>query len=310
MMGKFYELTKYKNDLTAKLADLSMSVEIENKFCVLNSIKKTNPNFATEINNFIDEYQIIKSQDEKIIKLIKTSINQLNDDIDAVARELFSGDDYQNKFIEHNIVQNIELNTINYNHIVSKISQYVDWHFPTLLINPRDKKWIDQMVAGDPLYITHYNINDVNEMINGYSSLYRSRLRLYQIKDRNFSFLPQGQFGFILCWDIFNYLSLEKIEQYLKEVWSLLRPGGVFMFSYVNCDLEAPAFRAECQAHSYSSFRNLVKFAEDLGYELIKSDDLETDDAFNTHTSLMEIKRPGELKTIKLRQAMAEIIEK
>ena len=75
------------------------------------------------------------------------------------------------------------------------------------------------MVAGDPLYLTHSNIVIVKDMIKEYPELYQNRLRLYEIVDRDFSKLPQAQFGFVLCWDNFNHLSLDKIEKYIREVW-------------------------------------------------------------------------------------------
>jgi SAM-dependent methyltransferase len=193
---------------------------------------------------------------------------------------------------------------------VSKITQYSDWHYPALQINPRSKKWIDPMVAGDPLYLTHSNISIVNDMIKEYPELYQNRLRLYEIVDRDFSKLPMAQFGFVLCWDNFNHLSLDKIEKYIREVWKLLHPGGHFIFSYSNCDLEGPALRAECHAGSYASASWLTTLLNAIGYEITALHNDETGDAFNTHISWADIKKPGDLKTVKVAQAMAQLIAK
>jgi SAM-dependent methyltransferase len=119
-----------------------------------------------------------------------------------------------------------------------------------------------------------------------------------------------AQFGFVLCWDNFNHLSLDKIEKYIREVWKLLRPGGSFIFNYNNCDLEGPAYRVECHAGSYASAIWLTKLLNAIGYEITALHDDETGDAFNTHISWVEIKKPGVLKTVKAAQAMAQIIVK
>jgi SAM-dependent methyltransferase len=150
----------------------------------------------------------------------------------------------------------------------------------------------------------------VKDMIKEYPELYQNRLRLYEIVDRDFSKLPMDQFGFVLCWDNFNHLSLDKIEKYIREVWKLLRPGGSFIFNYNNCDFEGPAYRVECHAGSYASTSWLTKLLNTIGYEITAFHDDETDDAFNTHISWVEIKKPGVLKTVKAAQAMAQIIAK
>jgi SAM-dependent methyltransferase len=150
----------------------------------------------------------------------------------------------------------------------------------------------------------------VKDMIKEYPELYQNRLRLYEIVDRNFSKLPMAQFGFVLCWDNFNHLSLDKVEKYIREVWKLLRPGGSFIFNYNNCDFESPAYRAECHAGSYASASWLTKLLNAIGYEITALHDDETGDAFNTHISWIEIKKPGDLKTVKAAQAIAQIIAK
>jgi SAM-dependent methyltransferase len=166
------------------------------------------------------------------------------------------------------------------------------------------------MVAADPLYLTHCNIDLVKEIIKSYPDLYQNRLRLYEIIDRDFSKLPQAQFSFVLCWDYFNYLSSIFVEKYIKNVYHLLRPGGRFMFSYTNCDLAGSALRAESWACAYASSRWLKKLCDEIGYEICDLNDFDTGDAFNTNVSVAILKKPGNLATLKAAQAMAQIITK
>ena len=99
--------------------------------------------------------------------------------------------------------------------------------------------------------------------------MYQSRLRIYEITNEDFSILPQNQFGFVLCWEIFNFLSLEKIEQHIRQVFDLLRPGGVFMFSYNNCDIYSIARVAESRDISYAQDDLLKNLCLNIGYEII-----------------------------------------
>jgi hypothetical protein len=311
-MGKLYDLVKLRNTLLDKMDTLSLASDIQGKIQILNSIVNQNKTIddIELIENFKDNFDRLVIENQKIINGLNTTVNIINQNIDNYALELFDDDAYQEKFREENILQTAYSSLEIENWVVSKITQYSDWHYPALQINPRSKKWIDPLVASDPLYLTYSNIFMIKDMIKEYPELYQTRLRLYEINDRDFSVLPQAQFGFVLCWDNFNHLSLDKIEKYIKEVWKLLRPGGHFIFSYSNCDLEGVALRAENWACSYSNSRWLIKLLKEIGYEITALHDNETGDAFNTHISWADIKKPGDLETVKAAQAMAQIIVK
>jgi hypothetical protein len=116
--------------------------------------------------------------------------------------------------------------------------------------------------------------------------------------------LPVNQFGFIFSYNFFNYLSLDTIKQYLLQSLNWLRPGGKIVFTYNNADLPAAASYAETYFMTYVPKSILVPMAESLGYETIFSFDSEP--AF----SMIEFKKPGELKTIKASQTLGEIKSK
>jgi hypothetical protein len=105
----------------------------------------------------------------------------------------------------------------------------------------------------------------------------------------------------VFSWNFFNYLTLANIESYLKQTYELLRPGGVIMFSYNNCDMPAPAAYADSYFMSYAPKSLLLPICERLGYELVSSTDLEP------AVSWLELRKPGELKLIKAHQVLGEI---
>ena len=314
-MGKLYNLVEFRNYLVDQIDHLSLKKSIEDRIEVLEKTKRIFPQYTDYCDRTIKDYLLLEQQSQETINSIREQISELDLEIDDMSVAMFDNDEYRSKFHENQIQgpefnNNLILSAESENAIISKITEYSDWHYPALQINPRNKKWIDSMVAADPLYLAHCNLTLVKEIIKPYPDLYQNRLRLYEIVDRNFSKLPQAQFSFVLCWDYFNYLSLVFVEKYIREVYCLLRPGGHFMFSYTNCDLAGPALRAESLACAYTSSRWLKKLCIEIGYEISDLKDFDTGDAFNTHVSLAILKKPGNLTTVKAAQAMAEIINK
>jgi hypothetical protein len=314
-MGKLYDLVEFRNYLIDQFDNFSLDNSIRVKFDLFEKTKKIFPQYENYIDTKIKEYLDIQEKNQQFLDSINHQISILNTEIDNMAIKIFSSKEYLNFFHEDQIQEpmfnkkliiSTELETI----ISAKITEYSDWHYPALQINPRNKKWIDYMVAADPLYLTHSVIDVVSTLITSFPGLYQNRLRLYEIKDRNFSKLPYEQFSFVLCWDYFNYLSMEKIEKYIREVWLLLRPGGRFIFSYTNGDLVGSVLQAESLSCAYSNSRWMKSLCQNIGYEISSFNDYVTGDALNTHVSWIEIKKPGQLKTIKLAQSMAQIIPK
>jgi SAM-dependent methyltransferase len=314
-MGKLHDLVGFRNYLIDHLDYLSLDKSIQDKIESLEKTKRIFPEHANYCDQTIKNYFLIGQQSQAAINSIREQISRLDLEIDTTATSMFNDIKYHNTMSEDNIqgeqfANNLIISADLEAEIISKITEYSDWHYPALQISPRSKKWIDPMVAADPLYLTHCNIDLVKEIIKSYPDLYQNRLRLYEIIDRDFSKLPQAQFSFVLCWDYFNYLSSIFVEKYIKNVYHLLRPGGRFMFSYTNCDLAGSALRAESWACAYASSRWLKKLCDEIGYEICDLNDFDTGDAFNTNVSVAILKKPGNLATLKAAQAMAQIITK
>jgi SAM-dependent methyltransferase len=120
------------------------------------------------------------------------------------------------------------------------------------------------------------------------------------LNDYDFSALPQHQFGFIFSWSHFNYVSLDTITQVLKSIKNLLRPGGVFLFSYNDGDTPTGAGMAENFAQTYIPQSILVPTCLSLGFEVIRTFTEEP------NISWIEIKQPGTLKTVKAHQVLGK----
>lgn len=304
-MGKLQDLVKYKNNLLSLNKDIDLSDNIKNNML---SVEFVSDDKIMPLNKIINSYRQLSIDYQQI----NNSISQTLDDIDTAINEQVSNlslDDKYQYLCEISIFRHLPMTNEIESQLSSKISSYSDWHYPTLQINPKEKRWIDYMVAGDPLYLIGQDLNIIKNLTNSYPDLYQSRLRVYEIKDIDFSILPSTQFGFVLCWDNFNYLSFEKIKQYVKEVFNLLRPGGKFIFSYNNCDIETSVGNFEDFFAGWCTTKLLTDLFDEIGYELIEFKNIKVDE-FTQYISWVEVCKPGILKTVKAHQALAQILSK
>jgi hypothetical protein len=68
--------------------------------------------------------------------------------------------------------------------------------------------------------------------------------------------------------------------------------------------------QVENRASAYANSRWLKKLCDEIGYEISELHDIETGDAFHTHVSWAEIKKPGTLQSIKKHQALGIVNHK
>jgi len=306
-----------------------------------------------EIKNLY--YQLIEDNQQKL-NTLKDFINQINNEINAFAANELNTSAYMDNFVESRIsTTKMALDESTKDKISAKISQYSNCNYPGLQMLSKEKHWIAPMVSCDPLYLTKNNsgntgqdgrsgsyqdgrsfemikegfdgnnvcfvdlnieLMQLEDLLVDYPNSYKQRARLYIIKNRDFSILPQNQFGFILCWDNFDYLTYDIVQKYLQEAFRLLRPGGIFMFSYTNCDLELSALRVDYQAAAYCTSAWLLKSLDEIGYEVINLIDCNStvhhpDLGLQANPiSWAEVRKPGKLTTVKRSQAQGSVLKK
>lgn len=263
-----------------------------------------------------EDYQYRLSEVIKTVQSIKESLSKPMDQLDDVhaiikkdladATAKFSLPEYEGelRYANPDVIRETRKLYVptGVDEIIRRsIDMYVDWRYPGLEIGCRDGEFTEFLVSLDPLYITDVLQPFIDSTLSKFPAEYQRRLRPYMIKDHDLSMLPKQQFGFIFSWNFFNYVTITQLERYLEQSFDLLRPGGVFMFSYNNCDMPAAAAYADSYYMSYVPKSQLLPICERLGYELISSTDLEP------AVSWIELRKPGELKMIKAHQVLGEI---
>ena len=187
----------------------------------------------------------------------------------------------------------------------NRIHYHSSWKHTGMFIRPEYGKYIDKMTSSDPLYVVDESEELLKPIKSHWTKQYQDRLRYRVIdeeKDIIFKNFPLGQFGFIVAMNFFNHKPLDVIRQYLTEIYDLLKPGGVLLFTYNNCDFPIAVQNFEKSLYSYTPGALVEPLTELIGFEILKSfGDPET------NVSWLELKKPGKLTSLRGGQCLAKI---
>jgi hypothetical protein len=159
------------------------------------------------------------------------------------------------------------------------------------------------------LYLVDHNTELLAPAVAGFHEQYQRRLRLYTINDCNnnqaiLSQLPNNQFGYVFAYNWFNFKPLQVIEQYLRELWHKVRPGGTVLMTFNDCDYAHGVALAERNFMCFTPGTRIMKAAETVGF-----------DTLDRHRGLgdvawLEFQKPGKIYSLRGGQTLAKIIEK
>jgi len=187
---------------------------------------------------------------------------------------------------------------------ISRIGLYTSWQKPGLQIHPLNGNITDYIKACDPLYLVDTDDQMLFYAKTLWNDKYQKRIAYYTMNEKisnPLNQLPYNQFGFILCASYFNYKPLDIIVNFLKDFKQLLCDGGVAVFTYNNCSTPEGVDRVDKRFQTYVPKELLLEIIKNLGFEIIKAVDA------SATASWIEIKKPGEIKTVKGGQTLAEI---
>lgn len=268
-------------------------------------------NFSQEIHSAAEEVKASFAKVDSVmidlqqtLEKIKANLERplFEDSVNLYEQEMvFETNDY---ILNRKLAIDPEDHEVMYGHLLN----YTDWRLPGMIIRPGLEKWIEHLVPLDPLYVVDTNDELVEPAVARFTVEYQRRLRRYTIIDSErtsiFGQLPDAQFGFIFAYNYFNYKPIEIINRYLKELFGKLRPGGVFMFTYNDCDWSHGTALAEKKFMCYTPSRIIEHEAMLVGFEIVYK-----------HRGLgninwLELKRPGDIVSYRGGQSLAKIVVK
>jgi hypothetical protein len=193
-------------------------------------------------------------------------------------------------------------------YIRGRIRLHADWRYPAMIIRPGREDWIEDLVSSDPLYLVDYCEEMIQPSLNRFRDEYRRRLQVYiDHPDENstvLSELPQSQFGLVVALHYFNFMPMERVGQYLTEIFNKLKPGGSLLMTFNDCDIAGGVELAERKFMCYTPGHMIKTLAKTLGFDTIHWYCLDRANAF------IELRRPGNLKSLRGGQSLGKIIPK
>jgi SAM-dependent methyltransferase len=304
---KLNELVRLRNQLADAIEISTLNNELEKNYSrLLNLTIDVDEDIASNITKIANSHRDINLLYQRDCEELAQLLSIIQDKINQLSTQFFV-ENYQLelKYLDPDSIR--KTRTIKHDEefeqiLIQRINLYSNWQYPALEIGCRDGEWTKLLVASDPLYIADVFDDFLSSAVAQFPPLYQGRVRKYPIQDfYKIKNLPKNQFGLIFSYNFFNYLSLDSIKQLLIQAMEWLRPGGTIIFTYNNADLPAAAAYAESYFMTYVPESVLVPMAESVGFETVYLYNREP--AF----SIIELKKAGELQSIKVGQTAGEI---
>jgi SAM-dependent methyltransferase len=192
--------------------------------------------------------------------------------------------------------------------IQDRLNTFCSWQYPCMVIRPAHSPGMKNLVAFDPLYLVDTHVDLFAPVRTMFTAEYQRRLRYYVIEeytDRGiFWNLPHSQFGLICAFRYFEYKPWEILQQYLTDIFELLRPGGSVLFSFNDCDQWRAVGAVEHFSGCYTPGRLVSAHVQQMGYEIVSRNCLDSGNCW------MELRRPGSLDSLRGGQVLAGIYRK
>jgi hypothetical protein len=177
-----------------------------------------------------------------------------------------------------------------------------------MIIRPGRETFINDLLALDPLYLVDESHDLLQPAMNQFNEQFQQRLRPYTIQERSgeaiLGQLPKSQFGLVFAYNFFNFRPFEVLRQYLTEIYQKLKPGGMLVMTFNDCDRAKAVMLVEQHYCCYTPGYLVRELAQSLGYEIAFS---WTDQG---PTTWLELRKPGEQYSLRGGQALAKIMPK
>lgn len=190
--------------------------------------------------------------------------------------------------------------------LIGRLLRYTDWRVPGMIIRPGHESFIEHLVPLDPLYLVDQDLQLLEPAISGFTPEYQRRLRPYEINDyrdqKPLMQLPSNQFGLIFAYNYFNYKPLEVLCRYLEDLFDKLRPGGVLIFTFNDCDWAHNVALAERNFMCYTPAKTIIPILYSVGFDILYQESGPKD------ATWFEVIKPGKIQSIRGGQSLAKII--
>lgn len=177
--------------------------------------------------------------------------------------------------------------------IRSEIGFLSDWRYAGLELNPSNGVLTRSMLACDPFYVYNGTLTDTEEIKSKFNNFFAEK-RLFFYDD--FDKLPRNGIGLATCINYYEFLPLDPIKEHLRNVFNLMMPGGQYVFTYSDCELEPglDLLTGQDGYRCYNTKTLMESLAYSVGFDIVSSSN------YKEVHSWMVVKKPGDLTSQKL----------
>jgi hypothetical protein len=183
------------------------------------------------------------------------------------------------------------------------------WRFPTCIVNAQFDNMVEQVLAGDVVYLIDVDAEIIQQQISNVNPAIQSRMKSHKINDwheielgqyisttqsHNRWGLPLGQIAIVLVSGIFERFNLEMVGIVLNQLKPLMRSGGKIFFTVNNADNPAGATNVAIGANGYVTESRLRVLVEQNGLVFKRWESV-----IAQTVALVEIAMPGTLQSSK-----------
>lgn len=306
------QLVQFKNQIDSLKVDPAGHEFVRHLENILHHASSNDIRVESDINNIQQDLDSVRQSVDAFRNSFANVSRSLQHMVESRDQQMYehSMKVYQEEFsqdnVEHILNRRLPIDQASENIMLARVKTYSDWRLPGMIIRPSKEEYVDSMVSLDPLYLVDHDVALLEPAKERYLPEYQRRLRLYTINDyvkrpifKNF---PENQFGLIFAYNYFNYKPLSVINDYLAELFQLLRPGGRLIFTYNNCDLWHCVSFAEKNFMCYTPGVKIWNLARENGYTVTFEHNGVLD------AKWIELMKPGEITSIKGGQSLAKIV--
>lgn len=308
---KFSELIAFKNrldDLVKEPAQHSVDCELQKILHLFNCQQEVDQtNLLKSYKNIHDSFDVFNQELNNLRTQIIEQIEQKQKFWLSESYRLFEEEMKQE---HHDYILNRRGQLTAETELRARLRMHAEWKYPGMIIRPGIETLITEMVSYDPLYLIDTSMDLLRKvpLINNFTPEYQTRLRnvviTENLENEILIKVPNNQFGICLVYNFFSFRPLEYIKKYLQEIYLKLKPGGILIFTFNDCDREAGVRLAETYYACYTPGNLIKQLAENIGYELVHHWHN------NGAVTYIEVRKPGKLTSMRGGQTLAKIMRK
>jgi SAM-dependent methyltransferase len=310
---KLSDIIAYRNRLDEATPSNGVLIAHDRLAPLLHTVKSSDVEFTHLVDRLSQDYKnVLGSIDhfERTVEDIKEEISYLIQQMEpayfAESYRLYSQEMIHDT-AEYILNRRIEITPEVASYITARIQAHGDWHHAGMIVHPGHEEWITHLVGHDPLYLVAPIPELLEPAVLRFNDQYQRRLRTYTVAESVdgaiLEHLPDSQFGFCLVYNFFDYKPQEIINQYLTEIYSKLKPGGVLAFTFNDCDYAGATAMAERSFMCYTPGRTVLAHAHSVGYQVRQRYRM------SNSTTWVELKRPGQMTSLRGGQSLAKVVD-